>query len=106
MPRQVASRPIEAGNKPKLHRVSGDIETDWNAGGRSLSGKSRKQPGRDDHSHLKLDQPIRQRWQSFSLVSRPAIFDHKVPAFNVAGLVQTAPDAGQLEGVGLRRSEV
>jgi hypothetical protein len=42
-----------------------------------------------------LDQISRQRWQSISLVSRPAIFDHQVPAFNVAGLVQTPPEAGQ-----------
>ncbi len=28
-----------------------------------------------------------QRWQSVSLVSRPAIFDYKVPAFNIAAFV-------------------
>src|SRR5262249_27541884 len=38
--------------------------------------------------------------------SRPAIFDHKVPALNVAGLVQTAPEAGQPNSIGLRRPEV
>jgi hypothetical protein len=40
------------------------------------------------------------------LVSRPAIFDDQVSAFNVAGLVQTPPEAGQPEGVGFRRREV
>src|SRR5262249_9208754 len=40
------------------------------------------------------------------LVSRPAIFDHEVPAFNVAGLAQTAPEAGQRVCVGLWRPEV
>jgi hypothetical protein len=44
----------------------------------------------------------RQRWQSIGLISHPAIFDHKVPAFNVAGLVQTSPEAGQPGRVGLR----
>jgi len=48
----------------------------------------------DDYSHSKLDQISRQRWQPVSLVSRPAIFDHQVSAFNVAGLVQTPPEAG------------
>jgi hypothetical protein len=51
---------------------------------------------------LKSDQISRQRWQSIGLISHPAIFDHKVPAFNVAGLVQTSPEAGQPGGVGLR----
>src|SRR5262245_14924783 len=59
---QVASRPIEAGNKPELHGVNGDGEHDWDAGGGSLSHESRKHPGCDDHSHLKLDQLTRQRW--------------------------------------------
>src|SRR6516165_12677830 len=48
----------------------------------------------------------RQCWQSVSLVSRPAIFDRQVPAFNVTGLVQTSPEAGQPGGIGLRRPVV
>ena len=51
-----------------------------------------------DYSHSKLDQISRQRWQSISLVSRPAI--------NVAGLVQTPPEAGQPGHVRLRRPVV
>jgi hypothetical protein len=81
-------------NKPKLHRVAADGEHDWDAGGRSLSRESRKHPGCDDHSDLKLDQISDQRWQSIRLVSRPAIFDHQVAAFNIAGLVQTLPESG------------
>src|SRR5262249_12400887 len=94
-PRQVASRPIEARNKPELHGVSADGEHDWDVGGRSLSRESRKHARCDDYSHSKLDQISRQRWQPVSLVSRPAIFDHQVPAFNIAGLVQAPPEAGQ-----------
>jgi hypothetical protein len=41
-----------------------------------------------------------------SWFSRPAIFDQKVPAFNVAGFVQTPPETGQPGGVGLRRPVV
>src|SRR5262249_3279037 len=52
--REVTSRPIEAGNKSKLHGVSGDDEHNWDAGGRSLRGESRNHTGRDDHSHLNL----------------------------------------------------
>jgi hypothetical protein len=88
--------------KPELHRVSADAEHNWDAGGRSLSRESRKQSGCNDHNDLKSDQISRQRWQSIGLISHPAIFDHKVPAFNVAGLVQTSPEAGQPGGVGLR----
>jgi hypothetical protein len=103
---EVVSWPIEAGNKPKLHRIGGDDKHNWDAGGRSLRRASRKQPACDDHSHLKLDQISRQRRQSISLVLPPTIFDHKVPAFNVSGLVQPAPEAGQPKGVGLRRPKV
>src|SRR5262249_62121954 len=91
--RQVASRPIEARHEPELHWVSADIEHNWDAGGRSLSRESGKHTGCDDNSYLKLDQISRQRWQSVSLVPRPAIFDQKIPAFNVARLVQAPPEA-------------
>src|SRR5262249_20879267 len=105
--RQVAPRPIEARNKPELYGVSADAEHNWDAGGRSLSSESRRQAGCDDHCHSKSDQFSRQLWQSVSLVSRPAVFDHKVPAFNVAGLVQTSSEAGQPGGgVRLGRREV
>jgi hypothetical protein len=60
------------------------------------------QSGCNDHNDLKSDQISRQRWQSIGLISHPAIFDHKVSAFNVAGLVQTSPEAGQPGRVGLR----
>jgi hypothetical protein len=40
--RQVASRPIEARNKSELCGVNADEEHDWDAGGCSLSRKSRK----------------------------------------------------------------
>src|SRR5262249_17724104 len=61
-----------------------------------------------DHLVGEREQPVRNlkaerpRWQSVSLVSRPAIFDHQIPAFNVAGLVQTSPETGQPGDVGLR----
>ena len=93
--RHVASRPIEASNKPNLYGVTGDREHNWDAGGRSLSRERRKHSGCDDHSHLKLDQISRQLRESVGLVTRPAIFNHKVPAFNVTGLVQTSSEAGQ-----------
>src|SRR5262249_31252193 len=60
--RQVASRPIEAGNKAELHRVDADAEHNWDAGARSLGRANRKHSGWDDPSHLKLDQLMRQRW--------------------------------------------
>src|SRR5262249_60658242 len=104
--RQVAARRIEARTKSELGGVSADEEPDWDAGGRSLSRESRKRARCDDYSHSKLDQISRQRWQPISLVSCPAIFDHQVPAFNIAGLVQAPPEAGQPGGVGLRRPEV
>src|SRR5262249_30290933 len=82
----------------------GEMITPWDAGGRSLGRVGNS--SRDDYIHSKLDQLIRQRWQAVSLVSRPAIFDHKVPAFNVASLAQTPPEASQPGDIGFRRAEV
>src|SRR5262249_17774838 len=105
-PRKVAPRPIKVSNKAELHGVSADEEHNWDAGSCSLSRQNTHQPGRDDCGHSKLDQISRQRRQSISLVSRPAIFDDQVPAFNVAGLAQTPPEASQPGGVELWRPEV
>jgi hypothetical protein len=88
-------RPIEARNKPELHGIAADTEHDWDGGGRSLRRKSRRRAGCDDHGHSKLDEVNRQRRQSISLVSRPAIFNHNVAAFNVAGFVQAPPETVQ-----------
>src|SRR5262249_38993797 len=104
--RKVASRSIETSNKPKRYGIGADEEHNWDAGARRLSRESRKHARCDDHSHSKLDQISRQRWQSISLVSRPAIFNHYVAAFNVAGFVQAPPETGQSGGVGLRRPRV
>src|ERR1700757_2799461 len=95
----------EARNKPELHGIAADTEHDWDGGGRSLRRKSRGRAGCDDHGHSKLDEVNRQRRQSISLVSRPAIFNHNVAAFNVAGFVQAPPETVQPGGVGLRRPE-
>src|SRR5262245_40717056 len=98
---QLASRPIEARNKPKPHWIGANKEHNRDASGRSFSRESIRRPGCDDNSYSKLDQISRQPWQPVGLVSRPAIFHQKIPAFNVAILVQTQPEAGQPGGVGL-----
>src|SRR5262249_37470885 len=103
---QVASRPIEACNKPMLHGVATDAEYDWDAGSCRLSGESSHQSGWPDYGPSRFAQTTRQRWQSVSLVSRPAIFDHQVPAFYVGGFAQPPSEAGQPGGIGLRRPAV
>src|SRR5215831_13651163 len=62
--RKVASRSIETSNKPKRYGIGADEEHNWDAGARRLSRESRKHARCDDHSHSKLDQISRQRWQS------------------------------------------
>jgi hypothetical protein len=97
---------MDALNNLELYGVDIVAEQDWYAGCRRLSCKSRHQPWCDNHSHSTLDQISRQCWQSVSLVRRPAIFDHQVPAFKIAGFVQTPPETGQPKGVGFRRPVV
>src|SRR6516225_3004346 len=45
-------------------------------------------------AYLAADQIGRQSRQAIVVIIGPAIFDHKLPAFNVAGMVQTPPEAG------------
>ena len=53
-PRDVAARPVEAGDKALLDRVATEREHDWNRRGRRLGGRNLNcaSPGRGDHRHL------------------------------------------------------
>jgi hypothetical protein len=81
---RVAARPGEAGDKTMLDRIIDDGEDDRNCRCRS-SGRNRE---RNDHGHATADQVSHQRRQAIELVVQPVVFDHHVPAFNVAGFTE------------------
>jgi hypothetical protein len=72
--REVAARPIQAGDKAKFDRVEAHEEYDRNGGGGRLGGHGRRTI-RDNHRHLTLNQIGRQYRQSIVLPVCPPIFD-------------------------------
>ena len=94
--RDVAARPVEAGDKAELDRVAADREDDRDRRGRRLGRKRRRRAaGRDDHRHLTANQIGRQRRQPIILALRPAVFDRDVPALDIAGFAQALAERGQ-----------
>jgi hypothetical protein len=72
--REVAARPIQAGDKAKFDRVEAHEEYDRNGGGGRLGGHGRRTI-RDNHRYLTLNQIGRQCRQPIVLPVCPAIFD-------------------------------
>ena len=102
--RKVASRSIETSNKPELHGVSGDAEHEWDASGCGLNRESRENADSDDNGRRNVDQFSGHCRQSISLVSAPVpVFDHEIPALNVAAFVEPTPKASQTKFIGFRR---
>jgi hypothetical protein len=85
--------------------VAASQEGDRDCRGRRLGSKCWWDAGSGNHGYLTTNQIGRQGRQSIVLALRPTVFDRDVPALDVAGLVQTLPEAGQTDiGVGLGRA--
>ena len=106
-PRDVAARPIEAGDKAVFTRVIVAREHNRDCTGRRL-GRERRivAAGCSDHGHLTLNEFGRQRRQSIRPPLRPAIFDRDVLAFDIAGLIQALAERGHHRNPRLRRLPV
>src|SRR5262249_28348433 len=103
----VASWPIEAGDKPDLHWVNRGAEDDRNACCRGLSGKRGRTAGRNcDHGHTTTDQISGHLWQPINLVVSKTKFDRDVAAFDVAGFAQTLTKFGDDLCLRLKRPKV
>jgi hypothetical protein len=83
---EVASRPVQAGDKSNGHGVEPSLEHDRNRRGCRLGRKCSGGAARGDHGHPAADQLGRQRRQSSGFILRPTIFDCDVLAFDVARL--------------------
>jgi hypothetical protein len=85
-PGDVAARPVEAGNQTRLDRVPAAAEDDRNCRRRGFRCECRWRAGRhSDDGHPATDQVGRQVRQASNFVSRPAVFDRHVLAFDVTG---------------------
>jgi len=95
--RNIASRPVEAGNETVFDRVARGGENDWNRRSRGFGCECRRDvPGRNDHRHLKADQVGRECRQSVNLASRPAVFDVDIAVLDITGFIQALAERGDV----------
>jgi hypothetical protein len=86
---QVAARPGEAGDKTELDRVFANHEHNRDCRGCRLGRKRRSgTSARCNHGDPSANQFGRQGWQPIYLTLGPAVFDHDVLAFDIAGVFQ------------------
>ena len=86
--RDIAARPVKAGDEAEPDRVGGHFEDDRNGRGRRLCRKRRRSGGRGNHGHLTMNQISHHRRQPISSTLRPAVFDRDVTAIDVTGFAQ------------------
>jgi hypothetical protein len=102
---EIAAWSGEAGDEPKFDWIRAGAEHDRNGRGRRLGGKrSRWSAGCSDDRHSMLDQIGDQLGQSRIIIIRPAIFDHQVAAFDIAGLSEPIAEGRHDIGIRLRCS--
>jgi hypothetical protein len=90
MPREVAARTVEAGDEADLDRVGADPKNDRDCLSRRLGGQCCWCGVRNDDGNLTANQIGGQGGQSIVAAFRPTVFDHHVPALDIAGLGQAA----------------
>jgi hypothetical protein len=87
--RDIATGPIEACDQAQCDRVATDGEDDWNGYGCGLCCQRPDVIGRKDHIHPVMNQISRKLGKPIVLISRGAIFNSDVLAFNKIGFLQT-----------------
>jgi hypothetical protein len=103
----VAARPIEAGNKTKLDRVSANAKNDRNRRGRCFGRKWHcRAARRGDDGHPAADQIGRQFRQPIDFIVRQAVFDRHVLALNIANFAQALTERSHHGRVPLRRCAI
>src|SRR5215472_6314980 len=104
--RDVAARPVKAGDEPELNRVAARFEDDRNFCGRRLSCERRRSAGRGNHRHLTMNQIGRHRRQPIKPTPGPAVLDCHVAALDITVFAQPFEKGRQLPLVTLRRISV
>ena len=93
--RNVAARPVQAGDKAVLHRIAADCEDDRNRRGGRLGRKCRaKCAACDDHGHLTATRSAASAGKPIVLTFRPAVFDRHVLALDIAGFAEALTERG------------
>ena len=102
--RDVAARPVEAGDEAVPDRVAPGREDDRHRRGCGL-GRERRNGVPDDHGHRPANQIGHQSRQPIKLIFRRAIFDRDVLALDEACFLQALAERGhEVRRVGERRA--
>src|SRR5262245_653104 len=86
--REVATRPIDAGDEAELHRIGANREHNWGRRGCLLCSEHTGVGRRNNDVHLKPNQIRRQCRHAIQLTLRKAGFDSHVLAFDVTRFLQ------------------
>jgi hypothetical protein len=92
-PRDIATRPAEAGDEAALHRIIGRHEDDRYGCGGGLRRFCRKAVA-DDHGHLTMHQIGGEARQPIQVIVGPAILDRRVLAVDEPCLLQALVERG------------
>jgi hypothetical protein len=79
---KVALRPVEAGDKPHLHRIITDDEHEWHGRASSLGGRQYRRTVANDYGRPPPNQIGGEFRQSFRLIVRPALLDDDIASFD------------------------
>ena len=98
--RGVATRAIQAADKPELDWITAIREDDWGARGCRVCGLGRVgAPRRSDHSHMTADEIIGECGQSIVLAIGPAVLDRRILALDIAGFAKAPTESGYAGGM-------
>jgi hypothetical protein len=106
--RNVAARPVQAGDKSSFDRVDPCLEDDGNRRSRRLGRVCCSHAARrgDDGHAAAADRIGRQFRQPIEIILRKAVFDRHIPALDVAGFAQALAEYTQTICGKARRCEV
>src|SRR5215813_14043125 len=97
--RGVATRAIQAADKPELDWITAVREDDWSRRSCRLCCLGRiGAPHRRDHVHMTADEIIGEGGQSIILAIGPAILDCRILALDIAGFAQAPTESGYAGG--------
>ena len=98
--RGVATRAVQAADKPELDWITAIREDDWSARGCGLCCLGRvRTPRRGDHSHMTADEIIGEGGQSIVLAIGPTILNRRILALDIAGFAQAPTESGYAGGM-------
>jgi hypothetical protein len=105
--RGIAARPVQTGDKARLHGIATHHENERNAASGVLGRQSRNRASACiENSDAPIDQLIRKSRQAIVIAIRPAIFDDDVATFVETGFAQAFPKGGHHLGIWRLRSAV